>query len=181
MDTSNRYAYRPRLNHRLGQAAVITAILLITLNIYVWLDPDLAPFAAHGQSALGGAPMTLTLSARVSSMVISTLHITLLAWALFVARSLFARFAQGLVFEVGTGRLIGRLGVLLIVFAIGKPVVRTLIGVFVTMDNGPHQRHLAIGLAADEFIIGLVGALLIMVGAAMAEAARIADDHRQIV
>lgn len=181
MDISDCKAYRPRLNRRLGYAAMMTAALMIISNIYVWLDPELAPFAARGQSALGDTPMTLSLSARLVSMLLSTLHLALLAWALLVARALFSRFARGLVFEGGTGRLIGRLGVLLIAFAIGKPVVRTLVGVFVTMDNGENQRHLAIGLSADEFIIGLVGALLIMVGAAMADAARLVEDHRQIV
>ena len=181
MTISYHQAYRPRLNTRLAIAAFAAAVLLVTLNVYVWLDPDLAPFAAHGQSAIGNAPLTLTLRARLASMLVSTVHLALLAWALLVARSLFARFAKGLVFEIDTGFLIRRLGLLLIAFAIGKPLVRTLIGVFITMDNEPGQQHLAIGFAGDEFIIGLVGALLIMVGAAMAEAARIAKENQQII
>ncbi len=181
MNVSHQQGYRPKLNHRLGIAAVITAVLLLGLNVYVWLDPTLAHFAARGQSAVGSAPLALTGRARFASMLLSTAHLIFLAWALLVVRTLFMRFAKGLVFKSATGGLIRRLGFLLIVFALLKPFVRTMIGVFITMDNEPGQKHLAIGLAADEFIVGLVGALLIMIGAAMAEAARIADENQQIV
>lgn len=172
---------RPRMKRWLAHAAAAVAIIILAGNALAWLHPDLAHYPARGMTALGDHPVMLTLDARLASLVVSTLHLGILAWALLTVRALFLRFADGKVLEVGTGRLLGRLGLALVVFAVATPVVRTLVTLLVTMHNPPGQKALAIGFSANELIIGLVGGLIVMTGEAMREAAVIADEHRQIV
>jgi hypothetical protein len=59
--------------------------------------------------------------------------------------------------------------------------MRTLLALVITLDNPEGQQILMVRLVTNDFVIILVGILLIMLGYALKQAAVIAEDNRQIV
>lgn len=166
----------------LSHAARIVAVIFVVANAVLWLVPEFANDAARAQSGLGAAmTIALTTQARLLALLASTLHLGFLVFALWTVARLFRAFSSGAIFVPETGTLLRRIGVYLLLFAALAPVFRTLIGVIVTLANAPGQRALSISFGSQELVIGLIAALLVMLGHIMAEAAHIADDHRQIV
>ncbi|MEQ1868202.1 MAG: hypothetical protein HOP13_17705 [Alphaproteobacteria bacterium] len=170
-----------RASALLSHAAKIAALALLVANAAMWLVPEFAAEAVRSQAAIGKSPVTLTFGARAAALVVSTAYVGLMALALWTVASLFASFAAGAIFVPATGTRLRRLGVLLLLFATLSPVFRAIVGVIVTLGNEGGQRILAFSISSQDIIVALVAALLIALGHIMAEAARIADDNRQIV
>lgn len=162
-------------------AAKIAAVALLALNIVSWIVPSWSDVAARGWSALGSAPITLTNDALALSIALSTGHLLVLAYALFAASALFQSFARREFFTPGVGVLLQRMGLALAAFGLLAPIVRAALTVILTMNNPPGQRMLAIGVSANDVVIVIFGALLILIGWVMAEAARLADENRSFV
>lgn len=165
----------------LSHAAKIAALMLLAANAAMWLVPDFTADVVRAQSSIGTAPVKMTLGVRAAALVVSTVYVGLMALALWTVASLFASFAAGAIFVPETGTRLRRLGILLLLFAVVSPLIRAIIGLIVTIGNDEGQRMLAISISSQDIIVALVAALLIALGHIMAEAARIADDNRQIV
>lgn len=165
----------------LAQAASAMAIVLFVGAALLWMHPDYVEWIAREQWAGGRAGLTLTPLAQVSAGALSCAHLGLLCWALWTARGLFIRFARGEVLEAQTGRDLRMIGGLVAAYAVLTPLVKSLMTVALTLGNPPGERLLAVALGTNEAILGVLGGLILVLGHAMAEAARIADDNRQIV
>jgi hypothetical protein len=170
-----------RMSTWLSHAAKIVALLLLVATTVMWLVPEFAAEAARSQSAIGTRPIALTVGARAAALVVSLSYVGLMALALWTASQLFAGFAAGTIFVPETGVRLRRLGVLLLIYALLSPVCRAVIGIIVTLGNEKGQRVLALSISSQDVIVALISALLIVLGHIMAEAARIAEDNRQIV
>jgi Protein of unknown function (DUF2975) len=175
----------PPLNSRmcrgLARFSGASAIGILVVNAMPWLIPDWAPFVARGMAGLQTEPITLTRTVVALGLTCSTLYLAVLAWALWIARSLFNRLADGHVFEAETGVLLRRFGIALVVFSVLSPFVTTLMATLVTMANPPGERLLKFGFASYDFVLAVVGTLVLTTGSVMAEAARLADENRQII
>jgi hypothetical protein len=165
----------------MARAAGATAVCLLGGAALLWMHPDYVEWMAREQWAGGRSGLTLTPLAQISAGALSCAHLGLLCWALWTARGLFARFAQGEMLEAQTGRDLRSIGGLVAAYAVLTPVAKSLITVALTLGNPPGQRMLAVALGTNEVILAVLGALIFVLGHAMAEAARIADDNRQIV
>lgn len=170
-----------RLSAWLSHAARAVAILLLAANAAMWLVPEFAADAARNQSALKEAPMTLTLEARLLALLVSSLYVGVLAFALLTVAQLFRAFAAGEILVPATGAMLRRLGLLLFLFAATSPLFRAAIGVIATIGNAPGQRTLAVSVSSNDVVLALIAALIVVLGHIMAEAARIAEDHQHIV
>jgi Protein of unknown function (DUF2975) len=170
-----------RLCRRLAVFSAASAIGILLVNATLWLVPDWAPLAARGMANLQTEPITLTSTVRGIGLACSTLYLAVLAWGLWVARSLFKRLADGLVFEPETGVLLRRFGIALIVFSALSPFLGAFMTRLVTMGNPPGQRLFSFGVSSDDIVLVIVGTLILATGSVMAEAARMAEDNRQII
>jgi Protein of unknown function (DUF2975) len=174
----------PPLNSRLClQLAFLSkacgaAFLLI--NAFLWLVPEFAPIVARDEGDLHEGAITLTPIVRWFALGCSTLYLTVLVRALWIASSLFKRLAAGMVFEPQTGMLLRAFGIALVVYAGLTPFFHALMGWLVTMYNTT-GRAITLGLSDDEIILAIVGTLVLTTGSVMAEAARLAEDNRQII
>jgi hypothetical protein len=65
--------------------------------------------------------------------------------------------------------------------AFWSPVYRAVLSVIVTWQNGPGKRELTIDLTSDDYMMLLVGVVLLAISSVMAEAARIAEDNEGFV
>jgi hypothetical protein len=169
-----------RLCRRIAFLSAASGAAFLLVNAVLWLVPDLAPIVARDEGDLHDGAITLTPTVRWMGLLCSTLYLAVLVRALWIARSLFKRLANGLVFEPQTGMLLRSFGIALVVYAGLTPFFHALIGWLVTMYN-TSGRAITLGLSDDEVILAIVGTLILTTGSVMAEAARIADDNRQIV
>jgi hypothetical protein len=151
------------------------------VNAILWSVSDWTPLIARSSANLHTEPITLTPMVRWMGFACSTLHLAVLFWGLWVARSLFERLAGGLVFEPKTGTLLRRFGVALVIYAALTPLVTALMSWLVTMQNAPGKRLLNIGISDHEIVLAIVGTLILTTGSVMAEAARMAEENRQII
>jgi hypothetical protein len=170
-----------RLCRRLAIFAVASGAGLMVVNTILWLVPDWAPLAARGAANLQTQPITLTPMVRWVCLTCSTLYFAVLVRGLWVARSLFKRLAEGLVFEPETGVLLRRFGTTLLVYAALTPFVGTLMAWLVTMLNAPGERLLRFGISDHEIVLAIVGTLILTTGSVMADAARMAEESGQII
>jgi ABC-type Fe3+ transport system permease subunit len=118
---------------------------------------------------------------RCIGLACSTLYFSVLVRGLWVARSLFKRLADGMVFEPETGVLLRRFGIALVVYAALTPFVGTLMAWLVTMLNPPGERLLRFAISDHEIVLAIVGTLILTTGSVMADAARMAEESRQII
>jgi hypothetical protein len=170
-----------RLCRRLAVFSVATGAVFMIVNVVLWLVPAWTPLVARGMADLQVEPITITPMVRWIGLACSSLYLGVLMRGLWIARLLFDRLAVGLVFEPETGLLLRRFGVALVVYAALAPFVSALMSWLVTMHNGPHERLLRFGLAEHEIVLAIVGALIPTTESVMTEAARMAEEHRQIV
>ena len=171
-----------RLSCWLAPVAQVLAIIFLVTNVMLWLVPEWTEYVArHLSGAAPNTPITLSTSVKIMGLALSTLHLGLLAYALFAIAGIFRMFAKGEWFSPSISRHLKRFGIALLLFGGATPLVRMLMVGIITMQNPPGQRMLAIGFSANDFVLVLVGTLIIMLGYTMREAVRMADENRQIV
>lgn len=169
-----------RLCRRIAFFSAASGAAFLLINAILWLVPDLTPIVARGEGALYDGAITLTPKVRWLGLLCSTLYLAVLVRALWIARTLFKRLADGLVFEPQTGMRLRGFGIALVVYAGLTPFFHALMGWLVTMCNTT-GRAITLGLSDDEVILAIVGALILTTGSVMAEAARLAEDNGQII
>jgi hypothetical protein len=170
-----------RLCRGLARATVVSGVAFLAINALLWVVPAWAPLVARNQAHLQIEPITLTPMIRWLGFACSTLYLSVLCWALWIANIIFKRLSVGLVFEPETGVLLRRFGLTLMVYAALTPPVGALISLLVTIKNAPGLRRADFELSEYEIVLAIVGMLILATGSVMAEAARIAEENRQIV
>jgi hypothetical protein len=166
---------------RLAVFTTASGIGFLLVNTILWLVPGWSPIVARNLANLQTEPITLTPLVRGIGLLGSTLYLIVLVRGLWVAHLLFKRLADGLVFEPETGVLLRDFGLTLVVYAMFTPPVRMLTALLVTWGNAPGARLLRLGVSDYEIILAIVGTLVLTTGSVMAEAARMAEENRQIV
>jgi hypothetical protein len=169
-----------RLCRRLAFLSIACGAAFLFINAILWLVPDFAPIAARAQGDLQDQQITLTPMVRLMGLACSTVYLGVLVRGLWIAHSLFRRLAEGLVFEPQTGMLLRGLGMALLVYAGLTPFFHALVGWLVRMHNAT-GRAITLGLSDEEIVLAIVGTLILTTGSVMAEAARLAEDNRQII
>jgi Protein of unknown function (DUF2975) len=169
-----------RLCRRLAFLCIASGSLFLFLNAVIWLVPEWTPIVARAEAGLQDEPITLTPAVHWVGFACSTLYLLVLFRALMIASSLFKRLARGLVFEPQTGMLLRAFGISLVVYAGLTPFFHALMGWVVTMHNTT-GRLIRLGLSDDDVVLAIVGTLVLTTGSVMTEAARLAEDNRQIV
>lgn len=170
-----------RLCGRVGTFSAVASIGIVAVNAVLWMVPQWAPLVARGTANLQLEPIMLAPVVRWIALIYTTLYWATLARGLWIAHVLFRRLSVGLVFEPETGSLLHRFGWLLVIFSGLTPLVSSGTAWLVTQGNPPGQRLLRLAISDHEIVLAIVGTLILTTGSAMAEAARIAEENRQIV
>ena len=181
-DEQAKLARLLRMSAQLSIAARAAAVILLAGNAAMWLVPELGYDAARLQSGLDAeTPIAVTPQAFALMLLVSTLHVGLLAAAMWEMARLFSGFSKHAILVPDTGKHLRRTGALLFLFAVLSPVARTVGALAVTLANPPGQRLFSVSLDSQDMVLALIAVLLLMLGHVMAEAAQIAEDNRQIV
>lgn len=174
-------ALNARLCRRMAFFATASAVAFLAIDTTLWLVPAWAPIVARGLAELQDQPITLTPIVRAVGLICSLLFLCVLVWGLWCVRLLFQRLSEGLVFEPEIGLLLRRFGKALLVYAALTPFVAAFMSWLITHHNAPGQKFAHFGISDQEITLAIVGTLILSLGSVMAEAAQLAEDHRQIV
>lgn len=148
---------------------------------WVWLTPSWIETYVVPHLGLHRVPVALDPSTRLMAFAASMVPMTVLLTLLHRAYTLFDAFRVGNVFTEQAPIRLRRIGLCIVALAILRPITATLLGLILTWGNPAGQRILALSLSIDDYMIAALGGLVLAIGHAMAEAARIAEDSRQIV
>jgi len=192
-----------RFNMLLYWLTAAAAVLTLALNglafIPAVVDPSLRDLAAAASntgtdvsvrmgaeirylSSADSPEITILWSMRIVGFLIQLAHSAVLAYGLFAAAGLFRRFADGLAFSPETGRLLRRVGLALLAYLLlGSPVNTLMILAVTSLGPGEHVLSIGVGLSSEGVLMALMAGLIIALGHVLHDAARLAEDHRQIV
>lgn len=148
---------------------------------WVWLTPSRIEAFVLPRLALHGVPVALDAVTRSVAFAASMIPMVVLLYLLHQVYGLFDSFRVGDLFTAAAPVRLRRIGCSVVALAVLSPLTSTLLGLILTWANPSGERILAISLGIDDYMIAALGGLVIAIGHVMAEAARIADDNRQIV
>jgi hypothetical protein len=148
---------------------------------WVWLSPQLVESFVVPHLGLSPGALALDGSTRLFGFLVSMIPLSVLFYALHQAYELFDSFRLGNVFTDSAGVHLRRIGLCMIGLALLRPATGTMLGLLLTADRLPGARELVIGISIDDYLIALFGGLILAIAHVMAEAARLSDEHRQII
>jgi hypothetical protein len=184
MDTATNdraIALRARKNRVLANATIGIVVMLFGLDAVVWLIPAIAEGTIAeltGQTAVAAGPGT-----RFVVFLIAVARTAILATGLLAVAALFRLFATGNAFVPRTGQLLRRFGTALVAYTLFAPLFNAAMVVAATWNNPEGERMVTVGvgMSSQGLVFLLTAGLVVALGHVMQEAARLADDHRQIV
>lgn len=148
---------------------------------WIWFFREYVETYVVPRLGLNGVHVALDFGTRVAGFFICMIPLLVLFYASHQAYALFESFRIGDVFTARAPVRLRRIGLSMIVLAILQPITGTLLGLVLTAPNPDGQHILAIGVSINDYIIALFGGLILAIAHVMVEAARLADDHRQII
>ena len=104
-----------------------------------------------------------------------------LFWALDLLRRLFQHYKDGKVLTRDAAHLIGKTGTAMLLLAGLKIFAHPIQTLLLTWQSPPGSRQIAISIGQAEIGFILIAGLLTVIGWAMTEAARVAEENRGFV
>jgi hypothetical protein len=170
-----------RLSAALAQATVVIGVLLILGYAWVWNDRALLDEVIRRDVLPANVPYRLDGWIGVGCFLLGLLPLANALFALCTAFQLFRGYRAGEVFTNAAGRRLQRIGIALVLLPAVQILAAALASMLLTLGDPAGQAHLVIRLHEGHLTTGLAGGLVLVVGWAMAEAARIAAENREFV
>jgi hypothetical protein len=167
---------------RLIRALVLLGALAQTaVLVGFWLSPGWVEQAAPQMAGIAGRPITLDERARWLGAAASLVPFGIGLYALWQLWRLFGHYGRGAALTEAAQQPLKRFAWAVLAGALAAPVFRTVLGLILTWSNPPGQRMLSIGLSSNDFLLALLGAVLLAIVTVMAEAVRLAAENREFV
>lgn len=174
-----------------GQLGRLSALMCVVVAVggalaeaalvWVWLTPSWVEAYVVPTLRLQSVPVALDAGTRLTAFAASMVPMAVLLYLLHQAYELFDAFRLGQVFSPQAPIRLRRIGSCILALALLRPITSSLLGLILTWTNPPGQRILALSLSIDDYMIAALGGLVLAIGHVMSEAARMAEDHSQIV
>lgn len=113
-----------------------------------------------------------------ATAIVSFAIVMLVLWNM---RALLSLYAMGDVLGPEAALRIRRIGHCLLALAIWGMLAHTIDIAALTWGNPPGQRALSVAVSNNDMFLFLAAGLMTVIGWAMSEAARVADEHRSFV
>ncbi len=179
MELSNRFRVFAKSLFWLTTVAMI-ALVLLFLTFAV--SPEFAK-----STLMRNAPNGLTVLVPPSAgtvyalLAAGSIAFGLQLFVLWNMRALLRLYAQGQALSAACGGYIARIGMGVIAIPFGGMFYDAMSSYLLTRHNPAGQGEVAIGIQGTSIGLMVGGGLLLLVGAAMLEAARQADENRSFV
>jgi hypothetical protein len=166
---------------RAGRLLVLAGAALFSLNaLGTWLFPDYAIHIIESQSH-AGVVGPFTLQTRVLYVLWDIPSLAVILMALLRLWQLLGEYLGSRVFSARALTSLRGFARWVLVAAFLSPVYRAGLSVLVTWQNGPGKRQLTLDLSSDDYLMVLLGVVVLAISSVMAEAARIAEDNEGFV
>jgi hypothetical protein len=171
---------------RFNQALVVftrfMALVMLGVTVALWLLPVWREAWLYNLSGLAtDTPITLTPLVIASGLLLSTIHVGILSYALWVMAAMFQLLGTGQWQTLKLSYLLKQFARAIVLFALLSPLISSLLASLLTFYNLAGQKVLQMAVSGNEIILGLLGVLLLMLAHVLHEAIVIADDNRQII
>jgi hypothetical protein len=177
-----------RLRRRAALLAHVTGAVMVLLPLAVIGFGELAPAVdLLAMAKLPGTviaafdPASLSPWQRHAATAVSLLPVLCLVLGLHHLRRCFANFAAGAVLTPGNARHFSRFGAWIAGAVVTSLVATPVLSVLLTLGMPEGARQLAISISSDQLVSLLVAGGAWIVGAIMAEGARVAEENAQFV
>lgn len=180
----------PRLARIASVSRIIAAIcgfLLILFPIglaslsFFWLE-FLAMQSAAQQMGIQAEDISLlSRTAAYGAIMVQTAP---LLWALWALRRLFEGYAAGAVFTTEAARYLKQVAFALLSILLVRPLGGALFSLALSIDTTKApggQGHLILAFGSTEVLIGLAGAMVLVITWIMGEAAAMAEENQSFV
>ena len=171
-----------RHSRRLTLLCTVVLVALPPLYVAYWLafnhlTPDMT------EPALAQLPVDgpLDLGQRLMVLAVTALPVAAMWGGVRALRTLFRRYAEGLVFSAESADCLRRFGFYCVAYAGASILTVPLLSLGLTLGNPPGQRLLSIGLEGSDLTALFLGAIIAVVARVLGEAARLNDDLTGIV
>ena len=157
-----------------GMAALVVLAVMVFLVPVVTkatIIPEIMPFGITEISP----------RARLLGLLVLCLPLAVFLYGLNEMRLLFAQYATGDVLTVGAAHRLKLIAWATVIGAVLRAPTRAGLYLALSIDQMDLPPRLPVRINAADFTFLLFGLLLLAVAWVMAEAARIAEDHRQII
>lgn len=140
-------------------------------------DPN-ALIAQVPEAGLSAAPGGLNIAGAALCLVPAVLA---LMWALLEMRRLFQRYLAGDALSYASARHIGRIGRALLIAALAAIMGQMLSVMVLSLGNPPGARVLALSISGWQISAVMMAGFISLLGQAMIEAARLAEENRGFI
>jgi Protein of unknown function (DUF2975) len=123
----------------------------------------------------------LTALTRLLAFLSDLLPLSAMIFGLLKLKALFSLYEKGHIFTKANVNCYRSLGRTLMVWVGCDIVNRALLGIVLTLDRGPGQRRLVIGLDGNDFAGIFVGIVILIIAWIMDEARKIQEDQALII
>lgn len=158
---------------------LMTGIAAVYLNL--WFDRPTLIAVIETEILTAGTPYRLTDSIAAAWLSIAAVPAALSIWGLWNALKLFLGYREGAVFTEIAGHRLKCMGIALAMTPLAQIMMTAATSVLLTMHNQVGQRQLTVSMTETHLVVGVAGAMLLVIGWVLTEAARIAEENRQIV
>ena len=160
----------------LRHLALVAAIVLVVRVVVVLVRTPMSPELFPDLAAAGATRTQLWLATLLG---LATLPVML--HVLMSMRRLFGHYSSGEVLSPLAAEALQSIGRGLLLLALLPLAIRPVQSVLLSWEAGPGQRMLAFRIHDEDIWLLLAAGLVTLVGWAMAEAARVAEDNRGFV
>ena len=172
---------RVRRIARFARALVLAGGALFVLNaLGTWVFPDYAASIVKSQTHVEIIG-PLTARTRVLYVLWDVPSLAVILVALLHLWRLFGEYLHSRVFSPLALTSLRGFARWLLAAAFWSPVYRAVLSVIVTWQNGPGKRELNLDLSSDDYMVLLLGVVILAISSVMVEAARIAEDNEGFV
>lgn len=151
------------------------------LVAWVWLSPSMVETLVLPHIGLATAAVALDGWTRFLGFLASMLPLLVLFYALHQAYELFDGYRRGKVFSTNAPVRLRRIGICMITLAALRPLANTMLGLILTASSPPGHRIFALGFSIEDYMIAAFGGLILAIAHVMLAAARLSQEHQQIV
>ena len=170
-----------RMSHKLRILFQVCLYLLPAIPVIYWLGYNhLSPVIQAGVFE-GAAPSFLEVNSRAIAFIGSLPAILIMIFALKSLKTLFSYYEKGIYFNEENVKLFRLLGKLAFWSVLADIVQKTFLVLGESINNGPGEKVLAIGISSDHVKLMVVACVIMAIGRVMDEGRKIHDEYQLTV
>lgn len=162
-------------------ATVFGAVMTQSIVAWVWFSPDRVAALVAPRLGLGPVALALDGWSRGVGFSISMIPMVALFYALYQVYRLCDGLRRGAVFWQLSALHLQRVGWAMLAISGLRPLTNALLSIILTAANAPGERHVVLAFSMDDYMIAVLGGLVLILGHVMSEAGLIAQENQQII